>query len=135
MALAAKRIIEQVENRTYFDDPWYLTGPALLRNVANGTGMLTSYNTRCWIKYWPHGGNYLVNMYLFSDQDDIYNITAQQSENAEKKNRILLMNPYGEDIHELMRNCKTCNNYIKLHKVREIYCDQPGEPCDGKDFM
>ena len=73
MALAAKKIIEQVENRTYFDDVWAITGPSLLRGVANGTGFLTTYNTRCWLKYW--GGKPMLDMYLISDKDDIYNLS------------------------------------------------------------
>lgn len=40
-ALAAKLIIERVENRTYYDDPWKLTGPGVYRDISNGTGMLT----------------------------------------------------------------------------------------------
>jgi len=73
-ALAAKRIIEHVENRTYFDDPWSITGPGVYRDVANGTGMITTYNTRCWTKYWTPG-KAMLDAYLLSEDDNIYNLT------------------------------------------------------------
>ena len=33
-----------------------------------------------------------------------------------------------------MNECKVCNDYRILNKARETYCDQPGTPCEGKDF-
>lgn len=37
---------------------------------------------------------------------------------ADKRNRILKMNPYGEDVHAKMQECKTCNDYKKLNAAR-----------------
>lgn len=33
-----------------------------------------------------------------------------------------------------MNECKVCNDYRILNKARETYCDQPGTPCEGKDY-
>lgn len=83
-ALAAKMIIERVENRTYFDDVWKLTGPGVYRDVSNGTGMLTQYNARCWTK------NILSqDAFLITDHEDMTQI--------DNKFRITKENPYGED--------------------------------------
>jgi hypothetical protein len=73
-ALAAQRIIQHVENRTYFDDPWEITGPGVFRDIANGTGMITTYNSRCWVKY---PGFAKLDSYLVTDKDDMTNITEQ----------------------------------------------------------
>ena len=131
-ALAAKMLIEGVENRTYFDDPYELTGPGVWRDVANGTGMITTYNSRTWIKY---PGSARFDSYLITDKDDMTNITEQLQDGADKKYRVIKTNPYGEDIWRQMKACKTCNDYKVLNKDRETYCDQPGTPCDGKDFL
>lgn len=131
-ALAAKTIAERVENRTYFDDNWELTGPGVLRDLANGTGMATAYNARCWVKY-PVTAK--LDSYLITDKDDLNNMTQQQQEGADKNFRIVKTNPYEEDIWAKMKDCKICNDYKKLNKARQTYCDQPGTPCDGMDFL
>ena len=71
-ALAAKRIVASVENRTYWDDPWEITGPGPLRDIANSSGMVTGYNARCWVKY---SGNAKLDSYLITDKDDLNNLT------------------------------------------------------------
>ena len=70
--MAVKRLVEHVENRTYFDDIMALTGPSLLREVANGTGMVTRYNERCWVKYWTPMKP-ILDMYTLFDGNSIYN--------------------------------------------------------------
>jgi hypothetical protein len=52
----------------------------------------------------------------------------------EKKYMIVKENPWKDDIHDKMNDCKDCNNYHKLHKDHQIFCDQPGKPCDGKNY-
>jgi len=33
-----------------------------------------------------------------------------------------------------MKNCKICNDYKLLLEKHQVYCDQPGTPCEGKEF-
>jgi hypothetical protein len=37
-----------------------------------------------------------------------------------------------------MKECPTCNNYVKLWDEHSVYCDEPGtggqSTCDGKDW-
>lgn len=34
-----------------------------------------------------------------------------------------------------MNQCKVCNDYRWLNTAHEVYCDQPGTPCDGKTYL
>lgn len=72
-ALGVKTIIDRVENRTYYTDPWKLTGPGLYRDLGNGTGMITQYNARCWLKYLAKMDEYsLVGGEDITKHDDHY---------------------------------------------------------------
>lgn len=35
-----------------------------------------------------------------------------------------------QDVHESMRSCATCNSYSELFQLGQVYCDEPGPPCD-----
>jgi hypothetical protein len=46
-----------------------------LREVLNGTGMLTTYNTRCWVKYQGPHNPPILDMYELVDGNEVYNLT------------------------------------------------------------
>lgn len=40
----------------------------------------------------------------------------------------------GSNTYDKMKHCATCNNYTDLFYNRQIYCDQPGPDCEGKNY-
>lgn len=55
---------------------------------------------------------------------------------GEEENKYLIVkeNPWGDNVHDKTNVCENCNNYHKLYNEHQVYCDQPGKPCDGKNY-
>ena len=42
-------------------------------------------------------------------------------------------NPDEGEVHHAMKGCKNCNDYLHLTRNHQMYCDEPGDPCNDFD--
>lgn len=120
-----QRLYDDPNEKNWMEWPWLsnlnITGPDALKSFLRSDNQLTWYNMRC-----SKERNTATNQWY---------VYLTNEAKAENRTVLSISDPIpGTNVLNKMKNCKNCNDYTKLFKNRQVYCDQPGPLCNGKNY-